>query len=148
MLSLTVALAVSLTIGAPGVAWSQDPLSPGVRRAVERAGEAEVVVALRSVAARGLRARTSAIAEERDRVLRSLPGGAFRPTQTWEAVPGMRGIVTAAGLDALAGHPDVVAVSLPGFGTAHLAESVPLIGANTVHTGGNTGAGTEVAVID
>lgn len=148
-LAAIVATAVGAVVCLPGPADSHGAaIASQVRQVLQNQTSVEVVVALRAPRRVVGSPRAAALASLRDKVLAAMPEGGFDLIRGWSAVPGMVGNVTAEGLSTLASHADVLAVSLHGYGTAHLGDSVPLIGASTVHSGGNTAAGTEAAVID
>ncbi len=95
-------------------------------------------------------------------VLNTLAPADFTLIYRHQALPGLTGIVTPAGLAKLQADPDVAAVTedLQATGsaldppaptapaTSSLAQSVPLIAADQVHAKGITGAGVTVAILD
>jgi subtilisin family serine protease len=95
-------------------------------------------------------------------VLSRLAPADFTVIYRHAALPGLTGIVSPEGLAKLQADPDVAAVTedLPAGGSAldppartapavaSLGQSVPLIGADTVHAHGVTGAGVTVAILD
>jgi subtilisin family serine protease len=126
---------------------------PEVLEALTQQLDARVIVSLREPT--GLRATPLEIASVKrqvaglqNQVLTSLAPGEFRLTYRYEATPALAGSVSPGGLDKLAAHPDVVAVSLDTDVHVLLAESAPMIGANEVHALGFTGAGAVAAVLD
>ena len=111
-----------------------------------RAGEpARVIVALRMPIAK---TGTQVIRHLQDDVLNSLPVNSFRLTARWDHVPAFAGEMTAEAIAALDANPSVARVDLDVSGGGNLRVSIPLIGANVVHSHGNVGAGVTVAILD
>ena len=82
-------------------------------------------------------------------VLANLETGKFTLTHQYQAIPALAGnILDESVLYQLAANPAVRKIDLDVGGSGHLATSVPLIGADTWHTAGNTGGGVVVAVLD
>lgn len=114
-------------------------------------GRTHVLILLepaRSMPAMGLGAMQRAIVDAQTRVLAALPAADFEPRYLYENVPAMTGIVTAGGLNILAGHSDVIGVAADQRIQATLASSVANIRANAVQALGITGRGITVAVLD
>ncbi|MEX1255742.1 MAG: S8 family serine peptidase [Dehalococcoidia bacterium] len=88
------------------------------------------------------------VAARQANVLGSLSSSDFELTWQYESVPALVGRVTPSGIQTLAGLPDVWAVHLNSDVFPTLLESVPLMKADQVHTGGVTGADVDVAVLD
>ena len=113
-----------------------------------------VVVTLREPQALSARAgfnRAALIGEvagAQSQVLAALGSSDFQLGDRYEGIAAMSGRVSAAGLAKLSANTDVVDVSLDEVGTAALAQSVPLIHADAVHSLGFTGSGVTVAVLD
>ena len=130
-------------------AWGQVAGSE-VYRALETSARVQVIIALRHPAAppTALPSLVDEINAIRSKVLSQLSDVDFTITHRWEAVSAVAGEVSLSGLSKLMADPDVVRVDLDVGGGAHLAESVPLIGADKVHTLGFTGRGITVAVLD
>src|SRR5262249_5920782 len=127
--------ALALLLGAhPGV------VGPGVQQAVEQHGTAFVQVAFGTRQPRTLSGLHSAVGTVRTRVL-AQAGNGFRPTTHWNAVMGMAGWVTAAGLRRLATSPDVGRVYLDMAGHAMDLQADPLIHADQARAAGYTGNG-------
>ncbi|MCH7698845.1 MAG: S8 family serine peptidase [Chloroflexi bacterium] len=94
-------------------------------------------------------ALANSIEESAARVLESIPPGDFALVRQYSVVPALAGDATPAGVWALAAHPDVLHVGLNREVRADLAQAVPLIGADDVHSLlGVTGEGVVVAVLD
>lgn len=108
-------------------------------------GRARVVILFRRAdgAARGLR-----WTDLRRHSLSLLSPEDFQPISDWKSVSAAAGILSAQGLERLRKDPDVVRIDLDEPGHGHLSESVPLIGADTVHAQGVTGRGVTVAILD
>ena len=139
---------------------AQSPLSgnekigPDVITTLQTTGEARVVIAL--VEPSALQAQKIDLAQARGEiavqqaeVLASLSPLDFRLKYQYQAVPALAGaVLTEAGLQQLAAHPQVRKIDLDVGGRGGLANSVPLIGATAWHTDGITGTGGVVAVLD
>jgi subtilisin family serine protease len=116
--------------------------------AVERArsnAPARVIVALRLPIAK---TGTQVIRQLQDDVLNSLPMNSFRLTARWDHVPAFAGEMTAEAIAAFEANPSVARVDLDVSGGGNLRVSIPLIGANVVHSLGYVGAGVTVAILD
>ncbi|MEP7133256.1 MAG: S8 family serine peptidase [Acidobacteriota bacterium] len=113
--------------------------------AIAAAGRARVVIVFRRAdsAVRGAKGT-----DLRAHSLSRLSGEDFQATSAWKSVSGAAGILSAQGLERLRRDPDVVRIDLDEPGHGHLSESVPLIGADTVHAQGVTGRGVTVAILD
>jgi len=72
----------------------------------------------------------------------------FAITVQWHRVRGFAGVARASAIDKLAADDNVAGVELDLPGHADLAQSVPMIGGNTVRAMGYTGKGVTVAVLD
>ena len=122
--------------------------------ALQDGGTVEVDVALRApvVIAGGapldIDSLKAEVAELRDGVLNGLRPSDFQLGRQFQTIPAFTGTMSQAGLDKLAAHPDVVRIDLPAAGSAHLAQMLPLIGADDMHALGYTGAGVTIAVVD
>jgi subtilisin family serine protease len=120
--------------------------------AVERAragAPARVIVALRlPIAKTGAQVSVAVIRNLQDDVLNSLPAGSFRVSARWDHVPAFAGEMTADAIAALEANPSVARVDLDVSGGGNLRVSIPLIGANVVHSHGYVGAGVTVAILD
>lgn len=81
-------------------------------------------------------------------VLAELDKSDFKLIHKYDFVPGLAGKLTRRGLRILARHNDVLGIDFDHKGEGHLAESLPLIGANEWHNQGVNGEGTLVAVLD
>ncbi len=133
---------------------AQERVSASLRRSLEAEGEVAVVIALGTgigleASSGSLTALHSQVAQMQDRVLAAVETADFAVTHTYQAIPAIAGkISSAAALDKLAAHPDVLRVDLDVGGQGSLNVSVPLIGADEQHTQGITGAGVVVAVLD
>ena len=90
----------------------------------------------------------SEVASIQDAVLSTLEPFDFRLKFRYEAVPALAGQVTQAGLNKLVAHPDVRRIDLDVGGTGALANSVPVIDADSWHAKGITGKGVVAAVFD
>jgi cysteine-rich repeat protein len=93
-------------------------------------------------------ARRARVRVRQDRVLSALAGRAFDVGYRLESVSGFSGRAPIATIDALRRHPDVVAIHLDYEVRGTLAQGNALIGADTLHSSGWTGAGVNVAVLD
>ncbi|MGQ9501563.1 MAG: S8 family serine peptidase [Anaerolineae bacterium] len=94
-------------------------------------------------------AQAEVVAQAQDVVLTSIPVTDFQPLYRYRVVPGLAGMVTPQGWQALLNNPLVraVAFDLPVY--AALSESTLVIRANHVWSEfGLTGAGVNVAVLD
>jgi hypothetical protein len=95
--------------------------------------------------------RVDAVALAQQYVLNELPAGSLTLKHRYSHVPALAGIITQAALDILATHPQVFSVNLDDIDTVQLAESVPLIQADSLHQFNPipfTGQGVTVAVLD
>jgi subtilisin family serine protease len=116
-------------------------IAPEVTQQVEQTGAARVLVNLRLPDAAGLPAA-------RGGLLARL-GGELQLTHAFERVPAVAGVVSAAGLRLLVSDPAVASVQIDEPSAGHLAESVPLLGADVVTASyGYKGKGIRVAVLD
>jgi len=126
-------------------------IAPDVIDALATASSVPVIVTLanRLLVPVDRAALRDSITASATRVLAAAPSAEFTVVHQYEAVPALAGKATAAGITALAEHPDVADVTLNRKVHADLAHAVPLIGADDVHSLLNvTGAGVVVAVLD
>jgi subtilisin family serine protease len=93
-------------------------------------------------------ARRASVRARQDRTLGTLPAGTFQMKYRFESVSGFAGRAWANAIDALLRHPEVAAIHLDSEVRGTLAQGVSLIGADSVHASGITGAGVNVAVLD
>ncbi|MCK6555138.1 S8 family serine peptidase [Candidatus Binatia bacterium] len=128
----------------PAPAQGQDPPSAA-------ADTTEVFVALREPGAVPLGdivGRRRSVAGQQARVLARGDTGAVRLRRALRLVGAFTAAVTPAGLAQLRADPEVAAVDPVARGRAALADTVPLIRADTVHAFGSIGRGITVAVLD
>jgi len=134
-----------------------DKVGADVFQQISSAGNAKVFVALKpSSDDVSLVSKADVLAKRHDQVkatrLGVLADSAqydFTEKTILKNVPALIGTVTsAAGVRALAKDPRVARIDLDPGGSAHLASSVPSIGANLRHQQLNNGEGVVVAVID
>lgn len=128
-------------------------IQPQVYQALEQEPAVRVLITLRAppalrAAKLDVIALRSQVATTQAAVLASVPAADFTLTYRYQAVPALAGEASVTGLGALAKHPAVIDVTLDGRGSAALAQGVPLIHADEVHSNGLTGAGVVVAVLD
>ena len=88
------------------------------------------------------------VAQAQDGVVAVLSPADFTPRRRFETVPALAGEISLSGLMRLAGLSGVVRVDRDRASAAHLAEAVPLIRADEVHSLGFDGTGITVAVLD
>lgn len=100
------------------------------------------------VSGAALDARKDAIHELQQRVLDRVDPDEFDLLARWVTLPGFAARVTDAEWRHLEQHPDVLRVDEDPRFELTLAQSVPLIGGDTVRAAGFTGSGITVAVID
>ncbi len=147
---------MSLDSSNPTLSSIPGKVAPEVTNALSSASSVSVIVSLTGGPAPwavtppvDVVALADSVAASAVRVLASVPPNEFKLAQQYQAVPALAGDATAAGVAALAAHPDVVHVGLNREVRADLAQAVPLIGADDVHNIlGKTGAGVVVAVLD
>jgi cysteine-rich repeat protein len=154
-----LAVAVFLALVTSGTAAGQPLQRPrGARigaalaRALERPLPAEglaIAVVLREadLPARGAE-RRAAVNARQQVVLDALPSGGLRLKHRYRSLAGFAGWAGRAAVEALSRRDDVELVYLDGRVHAALAQGVPLVGADTAHARGYTGAGVKVAVLD
>ncbi|HEX8152616.1 MAG TPA: S8 family serine peptidase, partial [Thermoanaerobaculia bacterium] len=112
-----------------------------------------VIVALRKPSAENLPG-TAGSHKERIRLVqedvasRAAAGGGFELRVRWNNVHAFSALVTDAARRRLEEDPDVLRVDEDVDGHTDLAQSVPMIGGNTVRANGWTGAGMTVAIVD
>ena len=93
--------------------------------------------------------RKEKLRQSTERVLSRLPSSNFKSIRISKNGRSFYTNVTRQGYEQLVHDPNVRAIYLNGVGTAHLAQSRTLIGANTVQTNlGINGSGQAVCVID
>jgi subtilisin family serine protease len=95
--------------------------------------------------------RVEAVALAQQYVLNELPVGSLSLKHRYSHVSALAGTITQAALDILATHPQVFSVYLDDIETVQLAESVPLIRADSVsqlNPISFTGQGITIAVLD
>lgn len=116
-------------------------LSHGAQQRLRENGAAPVLIALHA-------SEDAEISRVQRDVLARL-GADFEVRHRFVKVPALAGILNEDGLDRLRSDPSVAAVQLDDRGSGHLTESVPLLGASTVHSTYNLGGqGVRVAVLD
>ncbi len=128
-------------------------VQPEVPEALAQQSAMPVLVTLREPTALGaapldIAALRSQVASIQGEVLAALPPGEFDLTYRYQAVPALAVRVSAVGLAKLAARPEVLEITLDAQGSAATTQSVPLIRADEAHSGGVTGAGVVVAVLD
>jgi cysteine-rich repeat protein len=148
-----------LALALAGVAAGQPPEPPrGARigaalaNALDRplpAGGLAIAIALRAadMPTRGPE-RRAAVRARQQGVLDALPSGGLRLKHRYQSLAGFAGWAGRATIEALAQRDDVELVYLDGRVHAALSQGVGLVGADTAHTLGYTGAGMKVAVLD
>jgi subtilisin family serine protease len=128
-----------------------EKISPEVYQALATKPKVRVVIVLKEPVAppTDLSGRMAEIKGTRDGVLSKHGADDLVPTDQWETLSALAGEVTLQGVETLAADPNVVRVDLDIELKGGLAESVPLIHGDVVHTTlGVTGLGATVAVLD
>lgn len=130
----------------------------GLQSPIARADDAQrklVVVALRlpeesagEAVGQGRERRRSAIHAAQQRVLDRVTPSGLNIRARWKHVAGFAAMVTEQERRRLESDPDVLRVDEDVPGRASLAQSVPLIGGDTVRVDGWTGDGVTVAIVD
>lgn len=148
--SLVIASILPFGVALGGSIDAAAVLGPGVRETVAREGTARVLVFLDvpGVEALSLPAARLEIAKAQDRALAALGPDGFVVARRFEAVPGLAGHLSIAGLARVASAAGVVRVDLDEGGTGGLAQSVPLVHADQVQSLGFTGLGVTAAILD
>lgn len=148
--SALAALGTQPARGAPPVDPGDAKVGASARAATAGGDPVDVIVMLRSDATstavgelqRSARAARSAVADVTAR-----PDVEVR--RTYQTVPALSlRVESGEALDALAANPAVLRVDETVGGTGALANSVPFVSADDLHTLGVTGAGATVAVLD
>ncbi len=124
-------------------------------------GQAKVIVALNVPDSTPNRLRMSRAAVSRDpigdtqeTVLNDLPTGSYELTYQYSHVPGLAMTVTPQSFEILKDHPQVKYIQFDELEHIALAQAVPLIKANQVHSGiapltsAYDGTGVTVAILD
>jgi hypothetical protein len=143
-----------LALQAQALSDGQEKVGPGITQLLQVEGSAYIVVALVTPAAMNrvplvLDEIKDEINAQQTAVLAAVNEDDFNLSHQFQAVPALAGTINSRrGLDELAAHPYVAKIDLDVGGTGHLAQSVPLIGADGWQQGGNLGAGVVVAVLD
>ena len=167
LLAAIFSLGVRVSSGSLHAAYAQEKVSPSVRAAATENGSVRVNVTLVTPPSAqpgrfshpGL---LREVASSQAAVLSSLSASDFSMIYRHEALPGLTGLVSQAGLAKLNADPAVIAVTLDEAGSGAASEelatgsiapvelqhSVPMIRADLVHAGGITGAGVTVAILD
>jgi len=134
-----------LTEPGPGADDARQPIvtvdvQPRVERAMQAQGHAPVFILFRE--------DTLAIEERRDAVTAAL-GGELELAHRYQNIPAIAGELSAAGLELIRTNTAIAAVQLDGTGSGGLAEAVPAVGVDKVHSvRGLTGKGITVAILD
>jgi len=131
-------------------------VSEDVLEAMRDEGRVQVIVQLAEpTRPEGVLATTSAVGSQRRAIaavqralLGELAGTRYRARRKFKTIPFLALEVEADALDALARSARVESVQPNHFATPHLAESVPLVGANQAWTAGFDGSGWALAVLD
>ncbi len=166
-LGLFAVLGMSLAVGvtAPAAAQTASPVAPAkpparqafVSPAVLRAmqgqakGDAPTVPVIVSFDTRGGRTgqlSTSDVGTARASVLSSLPTGSYELVSTFQRIPAVSLAVNEASLTALRQNPLVHSINADQVVTKYMTEANALTGVASVHSGGVTGNGAVVAIID
>lgn len=134
----------------------QTKIGEGVQIKIEKGIPARVVVALfdpngdeTDLAKMPLPNLNQQVAYLQKSVLAEINPTDFQLVQQFKSIPALTGIIhTRYGLSLLERHPFVQRVDLDVGGKGSLANSVPLVGANTWHTVGVRGDDVVVAVLD
>jgi cysteine-rich repeat protein len=154
-----LAAAALLSLALAHVAAGQPPEAPrgarigaALKNALERPIPPEglaIAIALRGtdLPIRGP-GRRAAVHARQQGVLDALPAGRLRLKHRYRSLAGFAGWAGRATIEALAQRDEVEMVYLDGRVRAALAQGVGLVGADTAHALGYTGAGVKVAVLD
>ncbi|MCB0162994.1 MAG: S8 family serine peptidase [Anaerolineae bacterium] len=148
MVMVTIGLAVSVS-RSPVLAQSPHGADE-VRVALATTPSVRVIVALQPPSQGAeVRVQTQEVQDRQTRIMETVPEPELKVLHRYHTVAGLSGEVTAAGLEALVAHPEVMSVALDLPVEATLTESAAFIHADAVHQNlGITGAGVNVAVLD
>lgn len=150
LLTLAMVFAVQASSATPASAVSL-VIDDEITQTVAATGAARVLLLLEEAASPITAAAIDAaiVADLQKRLLQTVTPAEFQLYRQYQALPGLAGTVTAAGLAKLRASPLVRAIQLDHPGGAHLQESLPAIGGDVVHNSyGITGRGVTVAVLD
>jgi serine protease AprX len=149
LLALGVAFAVQASAATPAPALSR-VIDDEIAQVVTTTGSARVLLLLGEDTSPITAAATEAVVVDlQKRLLQTVTPAEFQLYRQYQFVPGVAGVVTAAGLAKLRANPLVRAIQLDHPGGAHLQESLPALGADVVHNNYSiTGQGVTVAVLD
>ncbi|HEV8201878.1 MAG TPA: S8 family serine peptidase [Candidatus Polarisedimenticolia bacterium] len=144
---------VFIVLAVPCIALGAVPVvGPGVEEALAASPVARVVILLDvdpALAGRPDRARLRGeVARTQGRLLAALKAGDFTLRARPKNAPILAGEISRAGLARLRRFEGVVRIDLEQPIAPMLAQSVPVIGATTLHAQGLTGAGIVLAEID
>ncbi len=95
-----------------------------------------------------LKEASGKIDASQDAVLRQLAPSEYELIARWHNIPGFAAEIDPAAIERLKSDPLVLRIDPDVGGSGSLAQSVPLIGGDKVHTLGFTGAGVTVAILD
>ena len=144
-----------LVPAAPALPAKAEPafVSPAVERALQglekgAAPSVRVVVSFTARAGATGQYSVADVSATRNKVLSSMPSGSYEVVSTFARIPALSLELDAAGLAALRNHPNVVAVNADTRVHTTMDDANALTGVASVHTGGITGDGVTVAIID
>ncbi|MDO8361417.1 MAG: S8 family serine peptidase [Actinomycetota bacterium] len=128
-------------------------VSPSVLRALQgaekgAAADVRVVVSFDTRTGRSGTLSVTDVSTARASVLASLPAGSYEVVSTFQRIPSVSLKVTQASLDALSHNPLVHSINIDQVVTTYMNEANTLTGVASVHSGGITGEGATVAIID
>lgn len=113
---------------------------------IAREGRVRVVAEF-NLGNEALQTRADVIARATREVVRASKGH-FTIARQFKVAPIVAGWTSAEGLRILRAHPRVRRVDLDASGRGQMAEALPMVGLNQVHSDGFTGSGVTVAVLD
>ncbi len=147
------AATVATTLAAPGDRLAADEdgvVHPEVLAALRRQGRraAPTVRVIVSLDVAGKVPQPTAVRSARAAVLGGLPASSYDVVARFDRIAAVSLEADAAALDALSVDPRVTAVSKDHVVSLQMDQANAITGADDVHTGGITGAGTRVAIID
>lgn len=132
------------------LSFSAVSVSPDLQAEIAQKGKARVIIGLKDSApiTLALKFKKQVVSEVQNRFLANLNFPDFELIYQYKTIPFVAGYINQSGLQKALAHPLVVSIQLDQPVQAFLAESIPLVRADSAHSLGYTGKKCRVAILD
>jgi len=131
-------------------AFSAVTISPDLQAEITQKGKALVIIGLKdsSPTTLAIKFKKPLISQLQNQFLANVNSPDFELAHQYKTIPFVAGYINQSGLQKALASPSVTSIALDQKVQAFLAESIPLVKADSVHSLGYTGKNCRIAILD